>query len=387
MRPGIFHRAFLFLFPGLAIAALATATAGAAEPTVYELPDATHARSLAAAEDGTVWFVPTRGSEGEGAGGSIIGALAPDGTVTEHEVAGFGEIDGLTLGPTGKIWVSGADENAAGETLLEIGRLSASSELTQRFTIGRAQGGWDSLRQLTVADGAVWFVRDRLTRRDTIGRLSIADGAVRRFVSRPRCHVAALAAGAAGALWFTEGCWVDRGGFEGWTPGNSSIARISPGGKIARYPLHGSRDTPISLAIEPTETVWFGVTYRKPSGYSAEKVGRLTKDGALAEFPTPDALPYSIAIGPERRLWFQSSFGGWNYRALGSIGPAGKIAKPICADPTCQLKPTGLTAAPDHSLFYGLAQPNLNTGGGGSGLGIDMEIANEAGFIAHLVVR
>jgi streptogramin lyase len=382
--PGILHRAFPFLLPSLAIVALWTATAEAAEPTVYELPDATHAHSLAAAEGGTIWFVPARGSESESESDSIIGTLASDGTVTEHEVAGFGVINGLTLGPMGEIWVSGANENAAGETFLEIGRLSPSGELARRFTVGRAQGGWDLLRYLTVADGAVWFVRDRLTRRDTIGRLSIAAGAVRRFVTRPRCHVAALAAGAAGALWFAEGCSIDRGGFEGWTPGNSSIARISLGGMIVRYPLHGSRDTPISLAVEPTGTVWFGVTYRKPSGYSAEKIGRVAKGGALAEFPAPDALPYSIAIGPERRLWFQSSFGGWDYRALASIGPDGKITKPICADPTCQLEPTGLTTAPDHSLFYGLARPNLNTGGGGSGLAIGTEIANEAGFIAHL---
>jgi streptogramin lyase len=385
MWSGIFQRAFSFLIPGLAIVALATATAAAAEPAVFKLPDATHARSLVAAEDGTVWFIPTRGNEWEGKPGSIVGALAPDGAVTEHEVAGFGVINGLTLGPADEIWVSGVNENADGERFLEIGRLSASGEVAQRLMIGRARGYWDWLRQLTVADGAVWFVRNQLTPRDTIARLSIADGAMRRFVTRPRCNVAALAAAPSGALWFTEGCRVDRGGFEGWTPGNSSIARISRDGKVVRYPLRGSRDTPISLAIAPRETVWFGVTSRKPSGYSGEKIGLVTKDGDLAEFPAPDALPYSIAIGPERRLWFQSSFGGWNYRALASIGPDGKITQPICADPTCQLKPTGLTAAPDRSLFYGLTEPNLTIGGGGSGIHADMEIANEAGFIAHLV--
>jgi len=365
--------------------ALTTATAEAAEPTISELPDATHARSLAAAKDGTVWFVPTRGTEAEDKRGPIVGALAADGTVTEHEVAGFVVVNGLTLGPMDEVWVSGADEDAAGETYLEIGRLSPSGELAQSFTVGRAQGGWGLLRQLTVADSAAWFVRDGPRLRDTIERLSIADGTVRRFVTRPRCNVAALAAGTAGAVWFTERCRAYREGSEGWAPGTSSIARISLGGKIARYPLHASRDIPISLAIEPTETVWFGVTHRKPSGYSVAKIGRLTKNGVLAEFPAPDALPFSIAVGPERRLWFQSSFGGWDYRALNSIGPKGKIAKPICASPSCQLEPTGLTAAPDHNLLYGLSRPNLNTGGGGSGLLIGMEIANEAGFIAHLV--
>jgi hypothetical protein len=35
-----------------------------------------------------------------------------------------------------------------------------------------------------------------------------------------------------------------------------------------------------------------------------------------------------------RSLWFQSSRGGWDYRALNSICVGGRLGKPICVDPT-----------------------------------------------------
>jgi streptogramin lyase len=119
------------------------------------------------------------------------------------------------------------------------------------------------------------------------------------------------------------------------------------------------------------------------SGFRAPAVGRITGAGSLALYPILDGLPYSIAVGPERRLWFQSSFGGWNFRALDSIGIDGRTGEPI--DPTCSLAPTGLVAAADGSLWYALTRPNLNTGGGGSGLYIGNEIANEAGSIGNLM--
>jgi streptogramin lyase len=181
-------------------------------------------------------------------------------------------------------------------------------------------------------------------------------------------------------VWFTEKCgsYISHGPS---TSTEASIGRIEPSGKIVRRAIVAA-DYPVALAIGPEGTVWFGALrrYNHPS-----QVGRLTKTGKLVEFPVPNALPYSIAVGPEGRLWFQSSFGGWVYRALNSIGLGGRLGKPICATPSCQLAPGGLTSAPDGSLWYGLTAPNLNTGGGGSGLYIGMEIANEAGSIAHLI--
>jgi hypothetical protein len=56
MRSGNFKVGLVLLLLGLTAVALVAAPAGAAEPTVVELPASTHATSLAAGADGTVWF-------------------------------------------------------------------------------------------------------------------------------------------------------------------------------------------------------------------------------------------------------------------------------------------------------------------------------------------
>jgi streptogramin lyase len=378
MRSGVLQRTFLLLLSAVAVIVVATATADAAEPVIYQLPDATHARSLSPAADGTVWFVPSRGSEWEDKNNSIIGSLSPDGTVAEHGVAGMGTITKLALGPADEVWIASfRGGNGKGERLLEIGRLSPSGELARAYTVGRR----GSIGPMAIGDDAIWFVHDRPDGSETIERVSIGGGAVRHFALRPRCMATAIAVSAGGALWFDEACRRYRKG-EGVGPGRGSIGRIAPSGQISRRPLLGSRDYPFSLAIGPDGVLWFGVSHW---GFSAPSVGRITSVGALAEYRIPSGWPRPIAVGPEGRLWFQSSFGGRGYRALNSIGVGGRLGKPICADPTCQLEPTGLIGSASGNLWYGLARPNLNDGGGSSGIAIDGDIANEAGFIGHLV--
>lgn len=375
MRSGLLQRVCITL---LAIFAVTAPTAAAAEPTVHQLPDATHARSLTPTADGTIWFVPSRGSEWGSQNYSILGRLAPDGSVTEHEVAGFGTISHLALGPAGEVWVAGyGSEGGYGRQPIVIGRLSPSATLAEAYTVARK--GW--IRSLAIADDAIWFVHDRAGAAAAIERISIDGGSAQQFFLRPRCNATAVAVGAAGSLWFAEACRRSRKG-ERPSLGRDSINRITRGGKIVRRPLPSPQDTPVSLTIGADGTVWFGVGY---SGFMASAVGRITRAGSLALYTILDGLPNSIAVGPEGRLWFQSSFGGWNFRALNSIGIGGRTGEPICADPTCSLEPTELVAAADGSLWYALSRPNLNTGGGGSGLWIGNEIANEPGSIGNLM--
>lgn len=372
MRSGLLQRACLSL---LAIFAAAAPTAAAAEPTVHQLSRATHARSLAATADGTVWFVPERGSEWGSQNFSIVGSVAPDGSVTEREVAGFGTVAHLALGPAGEVWVAGyGSDGGYGKQPIVIGRLSSSATLAEAYTVGRK--GW--IKSLAIVDDAIWFVHDRAEGPETIERIPIGGGSARTISLRPRCDATALAVGGGGRLWFAEACRRYRKG-EGSGPGRGSINKIAPGGKIVRHPLPGPRDYPVSLTIGADGAVWFGVSLPAPA------VGRITRAGSMATHSILDGRPYSIAVGPEGRLWFQSSFGGWNFRALNSIDVRGRPGEPICADPTCSLEPTGLVAGPDGSLWYALARPNLNTGGGGSGLYNGNLIANEAGLLGNLV--
>jgi streptogramin lyase len=373
MRSGGFHHAFLALLSAVAIVVFTAATAEAAEPATYQLPDATHAESLAAAADRTVWFVPWRGTAWKGGSDSVIGSVSPDGAVAEHEIAGFGAIEKLVLGPADEVWIAGYRDDTVDKRLVEIGRLSPSGELEDVYTVRR--GG--RIGAMAVADDAIWVVYGRDLGPETIERVPIDGSAVQRFALRQRCSTSALAVGADGALWFAEGCRSNRLGF-----GRGSIGQIAPDGRISRRPLLGARDFPISLAIGSNRTLWFGI---QRWDAAAPLIGRITSAGALAQYRIPNGWPRSIAVDSRGRVWFQSSFGGWNPRALNWIGVGGRLGKPICADPTCQLEATGLISAPDGSLWYGLAKPYLNTGGGGSGMGMKMETDNEAGFIGHLV--
>ena len=131
---GRFQSAVIAL-SGLVFAVLA-ATAAAAEPASYELPDATHAGPLAIAKDGTAWFVPSRGTEWKGHDYSIVASLAPDGTVSEHEIAGFSTINGIAISPKDALWVSGYDERNDHHKIFEIGRLSSTGNLLRLYTVG-----------------------------------------------------------------------------------------------------------------------------------------------------------------------------------------------------------------------------------------------------------
>jgi streptogramin lyase len=376
MRSSIFKRAVSALL-GLLLFAVLSATAVAAEPASYELADATHTGPLAITTGGTAWFVPSRGTEWEGHGHSMVGSLAPDGTVSEQEVAGFSTISDVAIGPGDALWVSGFRGRNYHHKLFEIGRLSTTGKLLRRYTVERGQG---RIRSMAVAGDAVWLIRERWNHTRSfvsIERISIASGKIRRFPLGPKCHAYALDVASDGTPWFTEKC----GGFLGeGASSKTSISRIEPDGEVVRRRI-AARNYPVTLTIGPDGTVWFGA-WRY---YQASRIGRLTGSGELAEFRLSIGSPYSIAVGPEGRLWFPSSFHRGYARALDSIDFDGHMGVPICADPTCKLEPGNITRAPDGSLWYGLRAHNYNTGGGGSGIYIEEQIGNEAGFLGHQI--
>jgi streptogramin lyase len=371
MRSGNLKRGLLLLLLALTAVAEVAAPAGAAEPAVVELPASTHATSVAPAADGTVWFSLYHGSGWEGQKGPAIGRVGTDGTVAELPTPEAGP---PSLGPGGELWVSGA-KGAAGERRFDIAQLSPSGQLVTRYPVGRGEGG---IAAVTPTLDAVWFVRFRPHGGAAIERLSTADGSLQRFSLHPGCGSNALAVAADGTLWFTESCGHRGNDMRG--PEGSTIGRIAPGGEIVRRHLTGSGH-PVSITLGTDGTVWFGMTNL---GYTTPLIGRIISTGALAEYRVPHGEPGSIAVGPEGRLWFPASFGGGIDRALDSISPSGRLGKPICADPTCLLSPSAVTAAADGSLWYALIEPHSIGGGGFTQIMEGETIENEAGFIGHL---
>ncbi|MBS1883810.1 MAG: hypothetical protein JSS97_12755 [Actinobacteria bacterium] len=355
-------------------AAVAPGGAAGAEPTLYELPQATHAYSFSVGADGTLWWAPIRGSEYGGPSGPVVGAVSATGTVGELTVEAPGTITATAVAPDGRLWVALRRRIAPGVTVLQIGRVSASGQLERRFGVGRG-GGW--IGSLSATADAVWFIAHRDDGAESITRVATADGTMRRVRLGPDCGSEALAA-AGRSVWFTEAC--DHQGRKGKST-RSSIVRIDPAGRIVRYPI-ARRDRLVSLAIGSGGTVWFGAD---GWDYAATpRVGRITRSGRVVEYAIPHGEPDSIAVGGDGRLWFASSRSLYRSRYLDSIGAGGDRGRPVCGEPACYLEPVELTAAPDGSLWYGLDKPIPLEAGGGALISWAEERANEAGFIGRL---
>jgi len=380
MGRGIKQWPFLFASLIWALVAFPAAPASAAEPTLYQLPDATHAGGLTTGPDGALWFAGNHGSEHAGGEGAFVGRWDPVAGLTEFALPSSRRIGTPAVSAGGEVWLPGGASNRRGYQVARVGSLSSSGQL-QDYTLGNRVGGVNSVATL---DGAVWFAASRWIdgrARTTIGWIAAGDGAVHQVPLPPRCGADAIAAGAT-AVWFTESCWRSyntRSGHRG------SIGRIDRAGKITRYPV-SPRFEAISIAVGADGSVWFGESQVK--GFHS-RIGRIAPSGRVVEFRVPNAgWLHSLAVGPEGRLWFPSRSpsvaGGYVTRALNSIGPAGDTGEPICLDPECKLEPTGLTAGPDGSVWFSAARGRSGGGGGETAFWETHVITNEAGYIGRL---
>ena len=105
----------------------------------------------------------------------------------------------------------------------------------------------------------------------------------------------ALAAGPDGNIWFSE--------FNA-----SKIGRITPQGVITEFPLPRPNSGPGDITAGADGNMWFvelagTMDGRKPDG---NRVGRITMSGVVTEFPIPSQTgsPINIAVGPDRNVWF-----------------------------------------------------------------------------------
>ena len=368
------------LFVPVIIWALVTFPAGAAsaaDPTLYELSAATHARQLTTAPDGALWFAVEHGENHQKNGGGFVGHWDPIGGLTEIPLPSGREAGRPAVGPEGGVWLPGGFRNTRGYLVARVGRLSTSGQLHD-YTLGNHVG---QVNSVAAVRGAVWFAASRYIddrARTTIGRIPTSGNrAVRQFSLRVNCWARAIAA-RGGAAWFTETCG-RRFGYR--VVYRTRIGRIDRLGKITHYPI-SPRFEPISIAVGSDGSVWFGASQFQ-GGRS--RIGRITPSGRVVDFRVPRAgRLHSITVGPEGRLWFPSTTGGEATRALASIGPAGGIREPICLDPKCKLEPTGLTTGPDGSVWFSAGRVNFGGGGGGTNIWESNQIANETGFIGRL---
>lgn len=208
------------------------------------------------------------------------------------------------------------------------------------------------------ADGAVWFTEQSYTGiidgcAGYIGRMTLGGQVSDLFVTTiipPGDYdpcipsgASAITAGPDGALWFAD---------------NNRIGRITTSGSFSSFHL------PIPTVVADMTTgadgnLWF-------TDYITDSIGRLTTSGTVTQFPLPTANsdPTAIIAGPDGALWFTEKAAG----KIGRITTSGVVSEYTL--PTSDSGPAGITVGPDGAMWF-------SAGGGFSSLGAIGRITTE----------
>jgi streptogramin lyase len=262
----------------------------------------------------------------------------------------------LVAGPDGAVWFIARQGDS---NHIDLGKVTTAGATTEIRLSARDP------RVETIAagpDGNLWFGE-----RNGIGRSTTTGEVISFALPEGASSPTALAAGPDGNVWFAEG-------------EASKIARITPSGQFAQFPLPPGRK-PSGIVAGPDGNLWF--TER-----AANEIGRITPSGAITEFRVrgPWAKLDSIAAGPDGNLWFGeegaprigritpagkvahfavpsergtraivSGPGGLLWFAsgpqIGAISPTGAISWPSCLFPSCARQPETLALGPDGRLW------------------------------------
>jgi virginiamycin B lyase len=141
-------------------------------------------------------------------------------------------------------------------------------------------------------------------------------------------------------LWFTAGFTATLPGSENAPP---KIGRITPDGQITEFPLSSAEGPPHEIVTGPDGNLWF----TRPLG---NRIGRITVDSVVTNFvvPSSNSRPDGIAVGPDGALWFTERLAD----KIGRLTTAGLFTEfPLPPFALGARRPAGITAGPDGSLW------------------------------------
>lgn len=302
----------------LLLALLAAAPAGAV--TQYELTLPNHPLLpvfVTPGPGGDIWF-------GEGAT-SKIGRVRTDGTLVAEYALPTPNAQplGLAYGPDGAIWAAEGQAN-------KIARVTASGQVDE-YDIPTPDAG--PTLMTAGPDGAIWFTEQQSGK---IGRITTSGQVTEYDPPTPNTAPVGITVGSDGALWFTEqqagkiGRVTTAGAFteydlpspnpfptgiaagpDGnlWVTGVASrtILRVSTSGQVTgTYPLPPGDIPPLLIAPGPDGNMWFGEADVNGTPTGEGRLGRVTMDGQVTEYPqpAPNASIFGVTTGPDGNIWF-----------------------------------------------------------------------------------
>jgi virginiamycin B lyase len=112
-------------------------------------------------------------------------------------------------------------------------------------------------------------------------------------------------------------------------------------GIMSEFTVPTAAAVPFGITTGPDGALWF-------TEKSANKIGRITTDGAVAEprVLANGAEPYDIVTGPDDKLWFTEESGN----AIGNLTTAGTLNETTV--PTANAYPRGIAAGSDGALWF-----------------------------------
>jgi virginiamycin B lyase len=213
---------------------------------------------------------------------------------------------------------------------------AAASPLLREFTIPSTfTEPWG----ITVGpDGRTWFTESD-NNANRIGRVDPGTGNVTEFsIPTPTNPLQAqsgphgIVTGPDGALWFTEN-------------GGNKIGRITTDGSLTEFPIPSANSFPSDIIVGPDGALWFAEMF-------GEKLGRITTGGSFSEFavPTPNGEPWGIATGADGAIWFTE----FNGNKIGRMSTAGSFSEfPIpTSGPFGTSVPLAIVGGPDGALWF-----------------------------------
>lgn len=152
----------------------------------------------------------------------------------------------------------------------------------------------------------------------------------------PNSEPNGIVSGPDGNLWFTE------------NTGNR-LGRITVQGTITEFPIPTADSRPGSIVSGPDGNLWF-------TEVTGNRLGRLTPAGVITELvlPTAASSPSSLTVGPDGNLWYT----GFLSNRIGRVTTSGVFTEFVI--PQAGSRPNGIVSAPDDRLWFTQAGGAVN---------------------------
>ena len=232
----------------------------------------------------------------------------------------------ITAGPDGNLWATEVIKHI-------ILRITPTGEITEFPVPGTGVGVLQGIAP--GADNTIWFTsrEENMVRRMTTdgkftGEFKIPSTSTVPGDMTKGCWPREIAPGPDGNLWFAE-------------MSTSKIGRITPQGEIKEFPIPTELSKPYCVVTGPDKNIWFTES-------AVNKIGKLEPDtGKVTEFaiPTAKAFAREITVGADGNLWFTEN----SADKIGKITPDGKITE---FDLPKASQPVGITKGSDGNVWF-----------------------------------